>query len=58
VIAPLKSLPTFLKEPMEAMSFLLVLFRAATTAASMAIERAEDDRRRTRGAGAQRRTLS
>src|SRR5258705_13331278 len=38
-ISPWKSLPTFLKEPMVAMSFLLLCFEPATTAASMAIYR-------------------
>src|SRR6186713_1645169 len=38
-ISPWKSLPTFLKEPMAAMSFLLLCFEPATTAASMAIWR-------------------
>src|SRR6516165_8140015 len=58
MISPWKSLPTFLKEPMLAMSLLLLCFEPATTAASMAIFQAEDDRRRTRfpRAGAQRRT--
>jgi hypothetical protein len=35
----LKSLPTFLKEPMLAMSLLLLCFEPATTAASMAMDR-------------------
>src|SRR3954447_1351170 len=38
-ISPWKSLPTFLKEPMAAMSLLLLCFEPATTAASMAIDR-------------------
>src|SRR5258708_18104010 len=38
-ISPWKSLPTFLKEPMLAMSLLLAVFEPATTAASMAIDR-------------------
>jgi hypothetical protein len=37
MISPWKSLPTFLKEPMLAMSLLLLCFEPATTAASMAI---------------------
>src|SRR5450432_2953732 len=36
-ISPWNSPPTFLKEPMLAMSFLLGCFEPATTAASMAI---------------------
>src|SRR3954471_18914231 len=40
-ISPWKSLPTFLKEPMLAMSLLLLCFEPATTAASMAICRPE-----------------
>ncbi|MDA9467989.1 hypothetical protein XH87_25985 [Bradyrhizobium sp. CCBAU 53415] len=36
-ISPWNSLPTFLKEPMLAMSLLLLCFDPATTAASMAI---------------------
>src|SRR5579872_4417050 len=51
MISPWKSLPTFLKEPMVAMSLLLLCFEPATTAASMAIAEAEDDRRRTRLSG-------
>src|SRR5271165_6253924 len=38
-ISPWNSLPTFLKEPMLAMSLLLGCFEPATTAASMAIGR-------------------
>src|SRR5437764_9414495 len=38
-ISPWKSLPTFLNEPMVAMSLLLLWFEPATTAASMAIYR-------------------
>src|ERR1700745_3649325 len=38
-ISPWKSLPTFLKEPMLAMSLLLLCFEPATTAASMAMDR-------------------
>src|SRR5882757_9571377 len=38
-ISPWKSLPTFLKEPMVAISLLLLCFEPATTAASMAIYR-------------------
>src|SRR5258707_1440760 len=40
-ISPWKSLPTFLKEPMLAMSLLLAVFEPATTAASMAIDQPE-----------------
>src|SRR5277367_5394226 len=58
MIAPWKSFPTFLNEPMVAMSLLLLCFEPATTAASMAICKAQDDRRRTCRAGAKRRTLS
>src|SRR5207253_9019639 len=36
-ISPWKSFPTFLNEPMVAMSLLLLCFEPATTAASMAI---------------------
>src|SRR5258708_5356208 len=39
MISPWKSFPTFLKEPMVAMSLLLLCFEPATTAASMAIDR-------------------
>src|SRR5437879_3392038 len=39
MISPWKSLPTFLKEPMLAMSLLLLCFEPATTAASMAMNR-------------------
>src|SRR5689334_7771948 len=39
MISPWKSLPTFLKEPMLAMSLLLLCFEPATTAASMAMDR-------------------
>jgi hypothetical protein len=39
VRSPWSSLPTFLKEPMLAMSLLLAVFEPATTAASMAIVR-------------------
>ncbi len=55
-ISPWNSLPTFLKEPMLAMSLLLAVFEPATTAASMAIGRPEtiDDAPAPR-AGAQRR---
>jgi len=38
-VSPWNSLPTFLKEPMLAMSFLLGCFEPATVAASMAIGR-------------------
>src|SRR5690242_5349945 len=38
-ISPWKSLPTFLKEPMLAMSLLLLCFELATAAASMATDR-------------------
>src|SRR5579859_2819921 len=55
-ISPWNSLPTFLKEPMLAMSLLLGCFEPATTAASMAIGKPEaiDDAPALR-AGAQRR---
>src|ERR1700722_10877308 len=39
MISPWKSLPTFLNEPMVAMSLLLLCFEPATTAASMAMDR-------------------
>src|SRR5450432_1693204 len=54
-ISPWNSPPTFLKEPILAMSFLLGCFEPATTAASMAIgERKAIDDAPAR-AGAQRR---
>src|SRR3954468_16442014 len=59
MISPLKSLPTFLKEPMLAMSLLLFVFRARDHRGLDGDGQAEDDRRRTRlRAGAQRRTPS
>ena len=39
MISPWKSFPTFLNEPMVAMSLLLLCFEPATTAASMAMGR-------------------
>jgi hypothetical protein len=59
MISPWKSLPTFLKEPMLAMSLLLFVFRARDHRGLDGDGQAEDDRRRTRSrAGAQRRTPS
>src|SRR6516225_7372763 len=58
MIAPLKSLPTFLKEPIEAIVLLLDLFRAASTAASMAIYRPRTIGDAPERATAQRRTPS
>src|SRR6185369_8008816 len=55
-ISPWKSLPTFLKEPMAAMSFLLSCFEPATTAASMAIYRPRTIGDAPARAAAQRRT--
>jgi hypothetical protein len=51
-------LPTFLNEPMVAMSLLLFVFRARDHRGLDGDLQAEDDRRRTRRAGAQRRMPS
>src|SRR5438034_6643133 len=48
MISPWKSLPTFLKEPMLAMSLLLFVFRARDHRGLDGDGQAEDDRRRTR----------
>src|SRR5438552_12079674 len=48
MISPWKSLPTFLKEPMVAMSLLLFVFRARDHRGLDGDLQAEDDRRRTR----------
>src|SRR5215469_9309698 len=56
MISPWKSLPTFLNEPMVAMSLLLLWFRAHDHRGLDGDRQAEGDRRRTRSrAGAQRR---
>jgi hypothetical protein len=57
-ISPWKSLPTFLKEPMLAMSLLLLCFEPATTAASMAMDRPKTIGDAPVRAGAKRRTPS
>jgi hypothetical protein len=57
MISPWKSLPTFLNEPMVAMSLLLFVFRARDHRGLDGDLQAEDDRRRTRRAAAQRRML-
>src|SRR5947199_9566247 len=51
MISPWKSLPTFLKEPMLAMSLLLFVFRARDHRGLDGDGQAEDDRRRTRFKG-------
>ena len=58
MISPWKSFPTFLNEPMVAMSLLLLCFEPATTAASMAIFRPETIGDAPARAKAKRRTLS
>src|SRR6516165_5629446 len=58
MISPWKSLPTFLNEPMVAISLLLLVFRARDHRGLDGDLQAEDDRRRIRRAVAQRRTLS
>src|SRR5208283_5108139 len=57
-ISPWKSFPTFLNEPMVAMSLLLLCFEPATTAASMAMDRPRTIGDAPTWAGAKRRTLS
>src|SRR3954468_22589952 len=51
MISPWKSFPTFLKEPMVAMSLLLFVFRARDHRGLDGDGQAEDDRRRTRFKG-------
>src|SRR5215831_9059342 len=58
IISPWKSLPTFLNEPMVAMSLLLFVFRARDRRGLDGDLQAEDDRRRTRRAATQWRTQS